>query len=107
MPIGSSINLLRLLSDRLRPKNTSAITATYLIAISRDVRHTGKLSASSAKFVRKTLVASAMIVMMNDLSFRLGLVSLTGFIICGVVGIHLVGSVVSCFLVHKELLAGP
>ena len=56
------------------------------------------------------MVAATMIVvmvMMNDLSFRLGLVSPTGFVICRVIGIHLVGSVVSCFLVHKELLAGP
>ena len=58
----------------------------------------------------KTLIVSTMIVvmvMMNDLGFSLLLVSLTGFVICRVIGIHLIGSVVSCFLVHKELLVGP
>lgn len=58
----------------------------------------------------KTLIVSTMIVVMvvmNNLGFGLRLVALTGFIICGVVGIQLVGSVVSCFLVHKELLVGP
>jgi hypothetical protein len=74
------------------------------------VRQTSKLSASSAKLARKALVVSTMIVMMvmmNYLGFCLGLISLTGFVICRVIGIHLVGSVVSCFLVHKELLVGP
>ena len=68
------------------------------------------LSVFSTTRTSKTLIVSTMIVVMvvmNDLSFRLGLVSLTGFVICRVIGIHLVGSVVSCFLVHKELLVGP
>ena len=98
---------LKLLSVRLRPKFTSTKTARHISGISgNDVN----LSIFSTTRTSKTLIVSIMIVvmvMMNDLSFRLGLVSLTGFIICGVVGIHLVGSVVSCFLVHKELLAGP
>ena len=58
----------------------------------------------------KTLIVSTMIVVMvvmNNLGFGLRLVALTGFVICRVIGIHLVGSVVSCFLVHKELLVGP
>ena len=74
------------------------------------MRQTSKLSASSAKLARKALVVSTMMVMMvmmNDLGFGLSLVALTGFVICRVIGIQLVGSVVSCFLVHKELLAGP
>ena len=58
----------------------------------------------------KTLIVSTMIVVMvvmNNLGFGLRLVALTGFVICRVIGIHLIGSVVSCFLVHKELLVGP
>ena len=67
-------------------------------------------SAFSTVRTSKALIVSTVMVMMvvmNYLGFVLWLVALTGFVICRVIGIHLVGSVVSCFLVHKELLVGP
>ena len=70
---------------------------------------TGYLSSFSAALTSKTLVLSTMIVvmvMMNDFCFSLGGVSLTGFVIYRVIGVQLIGSVVSCFLVHKKLLVG-
>ena len=83
------------------------MTAIHVTAHKRPSR---KFTALATTGASKTLVFTTMIVMMvmmNDLGFSLLLVSLTGFVICRVIGIHLVGSVVSCFLVHKELLAGP
>ena len=103
--MGNPINSLKLLFDRSRPKIPSAKTTMHIIIITGDDVNS---SASSAVRTSTTLVVSAMmvmVVMMNYIGFLL--VSLTGFVICRVIGVHLVGSVVSCFLVHKEILVGP